>query len=409
MTHDILLDRYAQLIIRSGLNLQKGQQLLITSPIDAVPLVRRITEHAYKAGAPLVTTLYSDDPSTLARYQFAGEDTFDEAPAWLFDGMAAAFKAGAARLGIIGDDPALLGGQDPKRVARTSKARSRAYQPVLELIAGFAINWNLSAYATPAWAKSVFPGLPEKEAVQKLWAAIFACCRADLDDPIAAWEEHSRNLAKRTAMLNGKAYSALRYKGPGTDLTLGLADQHVWKGGAAKARNGVVCNPNIPTEEVYSMPHKNRVDGTLSSTKPLSYNGTMIEGIVAVFEKGRIVKVDASKGADAFRALIATDEGAARLGEVALVPHSSPISQSGIIFNNTLFDENAACHIAVGQCYADTTRDGGSLSKEDLAKRGGNQSLVHVDWMVGSGALDIDGVKADGTAEPLMRKGEWAA
>jgi aminopeptidase len=409
MTHDILLDRYAQLIIRSGLNLQKGQQLLITSPIDAVPLVRRITEHAYKAGAPLVTTLYSDDPSTLARYQFAGEDTFDEAPGWLFDGMAAAFKAGAARLGIIGDDPALLGGQDPKRVARASKARSRAYQPVLELIAGFAINWNLSAYATPAWAKSVFPDLPEQEAVAKLWAAIFACCRADLDDPIAAWEEHSRNLAKRTAMLNGKAYKALRYKGPGTDLTLGLADQHVWKGGAAKARNGVVCNPNIPTEEVYSMPHKDRVDGTLSSSKPLSYNGTMIEGIVAVFEKGRIVKVDARKGAEAFRALIATDEGAARLGEVALVPNSSPISQSGIIFNNTLFDENAACHIAVGQCYADTTRDGGSLSKEDLAKRGGNHSLVHVDWMVGSGQLDIDGVQADGTAEPLMRKGEWAA
>ena len=408
MTHDILLDHYAELIIRSGLNLQKGQQLLVTAPIDAVPLVRRITTHAYKAGSPLVTTLYSDDPSTLARYQFAPDDSFDTAPDWLFDGMAAAFKAGAARLGIVGEDPALLGGQDPQHVARASKARSRAYQPVLELISGFAINWNISACATPAWAKSIFPDLPEAEAVEKLWAAIFACCRADQSDPVVAWETHSRNLAKRTAMLNAKSYAALRYRGPGTDLTLGLADGHVWKGGAAKARNGVICNPNIPTEEVYSMPHKDRVDGTLKASKPLSYNGTMIEGIAVRFEKGRIVEANADKGADAFRALIATDEGAARLGEVALVPHSSPISQSGIIFNNTLFDENAASHIAIGQSYADTTRDGGSLPKEELIRRGANQSLVHVDWMIGSAALDIDGVLADGKAEPLMRKGEWA-
>jgi aminopeptidase len=408
-THTELLDRYAHLIIRSGLNLQKGQQLIVTAPLDAVDLVRLITKHAYKAGAPLVTTLYNDDPSTLARYQFGTEESFAAAPTWLFEGMATAFRGGAARLGIVGEDPGLLGGQNPQHVAQASKARSRAYQPVLELIAGFAINWNIAACATPAWAKTVFPNLPQMRAVEKLWAAIFACCRADRDDPVAAWDEHSRNLARRTEMLNGKTYSALRYRGPGTDLTLGLADNHVWKGGAARARNGIVCNPNIPTEEVYSMPHKDRVDGTLRASKPLSYNGTMIEGISVRFEKGRIVRADADKGADTFRALIATDEGAARLGEVALVPHSSPISQSGIIFNNTLFDENAASHIAVGQSYADTTRDGGSLSKEDLTRRGANQSLVHVDWMIGSNALDIDGVFADGKAEPLMRKGEWAS
>ncbi|MCB1378055.1 MAG: aminopeptidase [Alphaproteobacteria bacterium] len=407
MTHDTLLDAYARLTIRSGLNLQSGQQLLITAPLDAVPLVRRITEHAYRAGASLVTTFYNDDPATLARYRHAPDTSFDVAPDWLFNGMAEAFRGGAARLAIAGDDPGLLAGQDPQKLSRANKARSIAYRPALELITGFAINWCVIAAATPAWARSVFPDLPEGEAVSKLWQAIFSCTRADLPDPVAAWEDHSAVLARRTAFLNDRRYAALKYTGPGTDLTLGLADDHVWKGGAGKARNGVVCNANIPTEEVFTCPHKDRVDGTVRSTKPLSYQGSMIDGINVRFEKGRIVEMTAARGEDAFRSLIATDEGAARLGEVALVPHSSPISRSGIIFNNTLFDENAASHLAVGQSYSENIRDGGSRSAEAKAALGANSSLVHVDWMIGSGELDIDGIRADGTAEPLMRKGEW--
>jgi aminopeptidase len=408
MTHDILLDRYAHLTVKSGLNIQPGQQLLITAPLDAVPLVRRITEHAYKAGATLVTTMYADDVTTLARYNHASNEAFDVAPGWLFNGMAEAFRGGAARLAIAGEDPALLAGQDAKKLSRANKARSIAYRPALELITGFEINWCVIAAATPAWAKSVFPGVPEAEAVERLWQAIFSCTRADLPDPVKAWEDHSAALARRTEFLNGRRYRALKYTGPGTDLMLGLAEEHNWKGGAGRARNGVICNANIPTEEVFTCPHKDMVDGTVCSSKPLSYQGSLIDGIKVRFERGRIVGMTAAKGEDAFRSLISTDEGAARLGEVALVPHSSPISKSGIIFNNTLFDENAASHIAVGQSYTENIRDGAKRSKEEMAALGANSSLVHVDWMIGSGDLDVDGILADGTAEPLMRKGEWA-
>ena len=408
MTHEQLLDTYAKLAVKTGLNIQNGQQLLITAPLDAVPLVRHITEHAYKAGATLVTTVYADDETTLARYRHAPDEAFDVAPGWLFDGMAEAFRGGAARLAIAGENPALLAGQDPQKLSRANKARSRAYRPALELITGFAINWCVIAAATPAWAKSVFPGLPEAEAMDRLWQAIFACTKADLPDPIAAWEQHNADLRRRTDFLNQRRYRALKYKGPGTDLTLGLAGEHVWKGGGGKALNGVFCNANIPTEEVFTAPHKDMVDGTVCSSKPLSYQGSLIDGIKVRFERGRIVEMTAEKGQDAFRNLIDTDEGAARLGEVALVPHSSPISKSGIIFNNTLFDENAASHIAVGQSYTENIRDGSRRCKEELSALGANTSLVHVDWMIGSGELDVDGIDANGTAEPLMRKGEWA-
>jgi aminopeptidase len=408
MTHDQLLDTYAKLAVRTGLNLQKGQQLVITAPLDAVPLVRRITEHAYRSGASLVTTVYADDETTLARYQHAPAEAFDVAPGWLFNGMAEAFRGGAARLAIAGENPALLAGQDPDKLSRANKARSKAYRPALELITGFAINWCVIAAATPAWAKSVFPGVPEAEAVERLWRAIFACTKADLPDPIAAWEQHNADLARRTEFLNQRRYRALKYNGPGTDLMLGLAEDHYWKGGGGTALNGVFCNANIPTEEVFTAPHKDMVDGIVCSSKPLSYQGSLIDGIRVRFERGRIVEMTAEKGQDAFRDLIDTDEGAARLGEVALVPHSSPISKSGIIFNNTLFDENAASHIAVGQSYTENIRDGSKRSKEELSALGANTSLVHVDWMIGSGELNVDGIQADGTAEPLMRKGEWA-
>jgi aminopeptidase len=267
----------------------------------------------------------------------------------------------------------------------------------------------VAAAATPAWARSVFPDKGSEAALDALWQAIFTCSRADRVDPVQAWVEHSRNLRQRTDFLNGRRYSALKYKGPGTDFTLGLVDGHVWKGGASVSKNGITCNPNIPSEEVFTMPHKDRVDGTVSATKPLSYQGTFIEGIKVRFEKGRIVQAHADKGADVFANMIKTDEGAARLGEVALVPHSSPIAKSGIVFNNTLFDENAASHIAVGQSYTDTMANSAGLSKDALAAAGANASLIHVDWMIGSGTLDIDGVHADGKTEPLMRQGEWAA
>lgn len=409
MNHEKLLDQYARLIVRSGLCITPGQQLLISAPIEAVPLVRRITHHAYVAGATLVTTLYADDQATLTRFQAASNASFDTAASWLFNGMAEAFKGGSARLAITGEDPGLLGGQDPEKVSRANRARSKAYRPALELITSFAVNWCVVSCATPSWAKSVFPGLPQAEAIANLWTAIFKCSRADLPDPVAAWAEHSRNLRKRTDFLNGRRYKALHYRAPGTDLRIGLVDGHAWKGGASTAKNGVTCNPNIPSEEVFTMPHKDRVEGTVCSTKPLSYGGTFIDGIKVRFENGRIVESSAEKGAAAFAKMIDTDEGGRRLGEVALVPHSSPISASGIVFNNTLFDENAASHIAVGQSYTDTMKDGPGKSAEELLASGANTSLIHVDWMIGSGEMDVDGVTQDGAIEPLMRRGEWVS
>jgi aminopeptidase len=402
------LDKLAELAIRVGLNLQPGQEVVMTAPLEAIPLVRRLAEHAYRAGATLVTPLIGDDQVALARYRHATTaEAFDVAPGWLFEGMAAAFRNGAARLAVVGEDPTLLAQEDPERVARANRARSKAYRPALELITNFAINWNLVPAATPGWARQVFPGVPEGEAVARLWDAIFAACRVDVADPVAEWARHNATLHARTQFLNGKNYRELRYRGPGTELTVGLADGHLWAGGAEPAKNGIICNPNIPTEEVFTTPHRERVQGIVRSTKPLAYQGTLIEDIAVRFEGGRIVEANASRGADVLRKVLETDEGAARLGEVALVPHSSPISASGLLFRNTLFDENAASHIALGQAYTTCLRDSAGVAAEELARRGANASLIHIDWMIGSGEIDVDGVTQDGAVEPLMRRGEF--
>jgi aminopeptidase len=401
------LDLLGQVAVNVGLGLQRGQELLMTASLDALPLARRIAEHAYRAGASLVTTLYSDDEATLMRYQLAPNESFDRAAGWLYDGMAAAFKSGAARLAIAGGDPMLLSQEDPEKVGRANSAMSKAYRPALEYISRHDINWTIVASATPAWAKAVFPEDKPDVALAKLWDAIFAASRIHTADPVAAWKKHDAGLHDHAARLNEKRYAALRYRGPGTDFRLGLADDHVWLGGGTTAGNGYYCIPNIPTEEVFSMPHKDRADGTVTATKPLSHQGTMIEGIQVRFERGRIVEARATRGQEVLQKLIDTDEGARHLGEVALVPHSSPIASSGIIFSNTLFDENAASHIAMGQAYASTVRDGEKLTPEQLAAKGANESLIHVDWMIGSDKLDIDAITASGTEEPLMRGGEW--
>ena len=407
LTFDQKLDRLAEVAVQIGLGLRAGQELIVSAPIEALPLVRRITEHAYKAGALLVTTFYSDDPSVLARYKYATDASFDYAPTWLHDAIAAGFRSGAARLGIAGANPALLAKQDPSKVARANVAASKAAKPAMELVTRHEINWSIVACATPEWAKLVFPGEPENIAVAKLWDAIFIASRVAVDDPVQEWREHGARLKKRMDMLNTKRFSALHFKAQGTDLTVGLADDHLWAGGGTTAGNGIYCQPNIPTEECFTTPHKHRVNGTVRASKPLSHQGTLIENIAVRFENGRIVEATASAGEDVLNRLISTDDGARRLGEVALVPHSSPIAQSGVLFWNTLFDENAASHIALGQAYSTCLIGGEKMDAEQLAARGANTSLIHVDWMIGSGEMDVDGITADGAAEPLMRKGDW--
>src|SRR6201985_1490976 len=394
----VKLDRLAEVAIKVGLRLREGQDLLLTAPSVAMPLVRKIAEHAYKAGAGIVTPILSDEEFTLARYRFAKDASFDRAAGWLYEGMGKAFSDNTARLAIVGDNPMLLSGEDPAKVARASKANSKAYQPALEKIVNFDTNWNIIAYPSASWAKQMFPDDAEDVAIAKLADAIFSASRVDKDGAVANWDAHNAKLRERTDWLNSQRFHALKYSAPGVDLTIGLADGHEWEGAASTAKNGITCNANIPTEEVFTTPHCRRVSGHVVSSKPLSYQGTLIDNIQVKFEEGRIVEAKASRG----------DEGARRLGEVALVPHSSPISRSGLLFFNTLFDENAASHIALGQCYSKCFINGTSLTPEQIAAQGGNKSLIHIDWMIGSDKTDIDGVRADGSRVSVFRKGEWA-
>ncbi|MGI4829854.1 MAG: aminopeptidase [Janthinobacterium lividum] len=409
LSFDQKLDRLAEVAVRVGLGLRTGQELIITAPTDALPLVRLITTHAYKAGAKLVTTLFADDALALARYEYGPDDSFDYAPQWMHDGIATAFRSGAARMAISGTDPRLLSGQDPSKVSRANIAVSKANKPAMELITRHEINWTIVACATPAWAALVFPNDPPALAQGKLWDAIFKVSRITSADPVAEWQQHGANLKQRVDLLNGKRFHSLRFftDDGSTDLEVGLADQHLWAGGGTTAGNGVFCQPNIPTEECFTTPHKDRVSGVVSATKPLSHQGTLIENIRCTFENGRIVKATASAGEEALNKLISADEGARHLGEVALVPYNSPIAQSGTLFYNTLFDENAASHIALGQAYSTCLLGGEKMTGEQLAALGANESLIHVDWMIGGPNVHVDGMAEDGSAQPLMRSGNW--
>ena len=332
LTFDQKLDRLAEVAVRIGVGLQPGQELLLTAPTEALPLVRLITAHAYKAGAKLVTAFFTDDALTLARYQSAPDDSFDFAPAWFHDAIATAYKSGAARMGITGANPALLARQDPAKVSRANIAASRASKPAMEIITRHEINWTILAAATPAWAALVFPQDAPDAALTRLWDAIFLSSRITSADPVAEWQQHGAALKRRVDLLNNHRFHSLRFFTPdgSTDLTVGLADNHLWAGGGTTAGNGIYCQPNIPTEECFTTPHTHRVNGVVAASKPLSHQGTLIENIRCTFKDGKIVHATATAGEAALNKLISTDEGARQLGEVALVPHNSPIAQSGV-------------------------------------------------------------------------------
>jgi aminopeptidase len=410
------LQNYGDLVVRVALNLQPGQRLLIIGPIanggvslEAAPLVRQIAASAYRAGAPLVEAIWGDEGLMLTRFKQAGPDSFGEFSSWLPNALSEHVEAGHAILSVYANDPDLLRGEAPERVGAVQQSVARAVRPFRDLIARNQTNWAVIAAAGSGWAARMFPGLPAGDQLSQLWDAIGRLCRLDRPDPIAAWEAHVDGLAARSEYLNRKRYDALKYAGPGTDLTIGLPRGHVWVSGRTFSRAGIPFTANVPTEEVFTMPHKDRVDGVVRSSKPLSYGGTLIEDFSVRFAQGRIVQFDAARGEAVLRQLVETDEGARRLGEIALVPHSSPISQSGLLFYNTLFDENAASHVALGSAYKFTLERGDLLSDQEFELAGGNRSIVHVDFMIGSGELDVDGVLPDGTNEPIMRRGEWTA
>jgi aminopeptidase len=415
LKRDEMLRLYGDVTVRIGLNLQRGQRLLILGPVanggaslDAAPLVREVARSAYAAGARLVEVLWGDEALMALRFKWAPRDSFSEFSAWLPNTLASHIDAGHAVLSIYANDPDHLKNEPPELVSALQQTTARSVRPFREQISRNQTNWCVVGAAAPAWAARVFPGVDSDQQVDRLWDAIARLCRLDRSDPVAAWESHLTDLQKRTDQLNRKRYTALRYAAPGTALTIGLPDGHLWIGGRSASVTGIPFAPNLPTEEVFTMPHKDRVEGTVRSTKPLSYGGTLIEGFSLRFAEGRVVDIHADRGEAVLRTLVETDPGASRLGEIALVPHTSPIAQTGLLFYNTLFDENAASHVAFGAAYKFTMQGGEAMSDEAFEQAGGNRSATHVDFMIGSADLEVDGVLHDGSAEPLIRAGEWA-
>lgn len=403
-----MLSRYAELVVRIGLNLQPKQRLLIIAPIQTATLVQLIAASGYRAGARLVDVIWQDEQLELIRFQHAPRDSFGEYPAWQADLRFDHATHGDAIVSIVARDPNLLQGQDPQLIATAERVAAQHLAPYRALAAENAMNWLVISAPVASWAAKVFPDLPDDQQIGQLWQAIFELCRLDQPDPVAAWNRHLDQLNARSDYLNRKRYVALKYRAPGTDLTLGLPHDHVWKGARATSASGIVFTPNLPTEEIFTLPHWAQANGVVAASKPLNYGGNLIENFQLRFADGKVVGATADRGEAILRDLLATDAGASRLGEVALVPHSSPVSQSGRLFYNTLFDENAACHIALGRAYKFTLRGGEAMSDEQFEEAGGNQSIVHVDFMIGSDQMDIDGVTADGRAEPILRAGEWA-
>ncbi len=400
------LQRYADLALRVGLNLQEGQPLVLSGSAESRPLLRALARGAYRMGARAVVVDLHDPVLGRIGLEEVREAYLDEVPDWFVQARVHAVDAGAALLSLADEDPFLLRGVDPARLARRMQAAARVRRPYLERVGAHKVNWLALGAATPAWARAVFPELDPEEATERLWEAIFGTVRLDLPDPEAAWRDHVAGLEARAAALNRARFAALIFEGPGTELRVGLAERHVWKSAVAQAQNGVRFVPNLPTEEVFTAPDPERVEGVVTSTRPLNVAGTLVEGIRVVFADGRAVEVEAERGREALAAVLETDAAAVRLGEVALVETPNPVFDTGRLFLNTLYDENASSHLAFGRAYPDTLgiREGDDAA---LTAAGGNASTVHLDWMVGSPEVDVWGERADGTRVPLMKQGRW--
>lgn len=402
------LTEYAKLAVEVGVNIQPGQTLLVRSPIECAPFVRKVVEHAYKIGAKNVHIEWSDEECTLIKYLNAPEETFNEFPRWISDQYVDIAKEGGAFLTVYAQNPDLLKNVDPQRVANFQKASAKALKEWRSYTLSDKCKWSIVSIPTEAWAKKVFPDVSNEEAVSKLWDAVFKCTRVDTENPIQAWREHNKDLKIRTDFLNKHNFKTLVFKSQKTDLSMDLTDGHVWLSGESYDPNGISFNANMPTEEIFSMPHKFKVNGVVHSTKPLVYGGNVINNFSLTFKDGRIVEYTAEEGLDTLGKLIETDEGSHYLGEVALVPFKSPISDTNIVFFNTLFDENASCHFAIGSAYKTCIKDGDKIKDEDMDKHGVNDSLTHVDFMIGSNDMNITGITHDGTKIQIFENGNWA-
>lgn len=405
---DKLLEKYAELVVKVGVNIQPGQVLIVQSPLETVQFTRLVVAKAYEAGAKYVQVEWDDEMISRIRYEKAPDNSFEYYPKWQADMMEQLAEGGGALLHIKVPDPMLLQGVDGAKVSSAVKAAALARETFQGYVRTNKVSWSLIKAPTQAWANKVFADLPESERIEAMWEAVFLMNRVGNDDPVAAWQEHIGNLKKKQNYMNNKRYKSLHYKAPGTDLKVELPEGHLWLGGGDHNEAGVYFVANMPTEEIYSMPHRTGVNGTVTSTMPLNLNGRLVEGIQLTFKDGKVTDYQAKSGREHLTSLLATDEGASFLGEVALVPHDSPISRLNRIFYNTGVDENASCHFALGSSYPVNIEGGTKLSKPELLAKGANVSLTHVDFMIGSAELDIDGELEDGTIEPVFRKGNWA-
>lgn len=404
-----LLKKYAELVVKVGVNIQKNQTLIVNSPIECCDFVREISEIAYKCGARDVEVRWKDDKLTRIKYLNAPEEIFEEFPEWQKEFYLSYAREGAAFLSIAASDPEALKGVDPNRMVKSQKAADTAIKEYVDRMMNDKNPWCVVSMPTKKWAQKVFPNVSEEEATEKLGEAIAKTIRLNEKDPVAAWMSHKDRMIKNAGFLNEHNFKYLQYKNSlGTDLKIELPKGHMWLAASSKTPEGIEFIPNMPTEEVFTLPRKTGVNGKVFASKPLNYNGNLIENFSLTFKDGRVVDFTAEKGYEVLKSMIETDEGAHYLGEVALVPYDSPISNSNILFYNTLFDENASCHLAIGKAYPTCIKGGSDMSKEELEDLDVNDSITHVDFMVGTSDLSIIGVTESGEEVTVFKDGNFA-
>lgn len=401
--------RYAELAVRQGINLQKGQTLLIRASVECAEFARMLVEAGYQAGAGSVELYYSDQAADRLRYQYADAQVLEHPAKWLPEVLAQYLKEGAAIISVVSADPDGFNGLDMGKVGRALNAQKMANIPYREQIDKNENQWLVIGAAAPGWARKVFPDEPEDRAMEKLWDAIYHTMRVDLPDPQGAWKAHTQDLLDRGKALNESGVVSLRiHSGLGTDLTMDLVKNPVWAGGASTTVGGIFFNANMPTEEVFTAPHRAGVNGKVVASMPLNYQGSLIDGFSFTLKDGLVVDYAAEQGQEALELMLAADEGCKRLGEVALVPYGSLIQETGILFYSTLYDENASCHIALGSAYASCSQGALEMTPEERKAAGINESVSHVDFMFGTPDLSVVGVRADGSTLQIFKDGQWA-
>ena len=426
-----IIREYARLIVRMGINVQPGQEVVIKCPVEHYEFARLLIEESYVAGAAEVIMQWSDNRDLRLFYENVSDQVLSTVPQWKAESYNYYAKRGAGFISISGNDPESFKGVDPRKMQLRSVAMDKAVEDYNKLLMASEVPWTVAAVPQKQWAKKVFPGCSEEEAMQKLWKKILQAVRIggqDMEqrdawddgqgvvrstgcgqDAVQAWRTHDTFLKEKCQALNHLAFTKLHYKNSlGTDFTVGLVKNHIWEGGSETAGNGVVFEANIPTEEIFTMPDKNVAEGTLVGALPLSFRGSLIKNFTLTFHEGQVVDYTAEEGLESLKTLLESDEGSRRLGEVALVPYSSPISRMKTLFYNTLFDENASCHFALGECYPTTVKGGTKMSEEELSAIGANSSMNHVDFMVGTEDLTITGIKENGEEVVLFEKGNWS-